>query len=178
MCLCTITWTLRSKSSLRAKKSWATCSVATLSCRRALGIEVALLTGQFDKASWIAATCAEVDGHHFDQLRLAGYRRLLERLAPLADPETKRTPHVDSDRSEFLYSAAIRSLRGGLNIGGSVLLDRFLRSGGPTDARLREEGRQHLDTARGRIARMVAPPRGSELLTALDEVEQQSQPSS
>lgn len=139
----------------------------------ALGIEIALLAGRFDDARRIADSFrTEAIGRpYFDSLRMAGYRRLLAHLATVDScgltPAWQEFETV-TDSTEFLYSAAVRSLRAELLIGASVLLGHFLRSGSPTEPRLYEEGRVQLEAARDRIARMVTRPRRSELLSALE----------
>jgi GT2 family glycosyltransferase len=137
--------------------------------RAALGIEIALLAGRPQEAVGIAAA-DNVSGDYFETLRLESYRRLLDRLAPATVIATDGGTHADEDRSEFLYSSAMRSLTAGLDLAACLLLGRFLRSGGPAEPRLYEKGRQHLDAARERITRRAAPRWASEILSALQHV--------
>jgi hypothetical protein len=133
--------------------------------RAALGIEIALLTGQPHEALRILSA-TDVRGDYFEQLRLEGYRWLLARITPGAPADGVTSFH--GDRSEFLYSSAMRSMKEGLDIAVCLLLDQFLRSGSPAEARLYEEGRQHIAAARERIFRK-APRWSAEILGALEQ---------
>lgn len=135
-----------------------------------LAIEIALLSGQPAAAHAIlcaAATARDVVTNHFERLRFFAYRRLVARLGPSADASTTTiavppsppglAPTADEDRSEFLYSVAMRSMRSGLYIAAIQLLERFLRSGSPAEPRLFEEGRLHLAKARACVGLSGAP---------------------
>jgi hypothetical protein len=62
----------------------------------------------------------------------------------------------------------VRSIRGDLDIGGVLLLERFLREGGESEERLRAEGRTYAGDARRRIAQRVTGSGSAVLLAALD----------
>jgi hypothetical protein len=126
--------------------------------RSALAAEIALLSGDAEKAAGIlhAAASDAVCADYFERLRLGSYGRLVERLVPGAGLCRREQGELDAERSEFLYSAAVRSIRADLDIAGVLLLERFLRDGGESERRLRAEGRTYADDARERIARRGA----------------------
>ena len=149
----------------------------------ALGIELALLTGQFGEAATTLQTCLAamkaLDANIFDRLRFFGYLRLLEYLVPGSTIDTRPQPKTTdqivplaNERSELLYSAAMRSVREDLDIGASVLLGRFLQSGSPAEPRLYTEGRQHLAAAHERISHRSTPDMATTLLAAFDAITQ------
>jgi len=126
--------------------------------RAALAIEIALLTDAPRMAARVATTDEERDdvcGDYFERLRLAAYRRLLEHLAPSSALTAlgARLGEAADDDSEFLYAAAMRSLRSDLDVAACLLLERFLESGRPAERRLFEDGRRHFDAANERAKR-------------------------
>jgi hypothetical protein len=129
--------------------------------RAALAIEIALLTGQAEEALSIAAAAVRTErgrGDYYEQLRWSAYAGLLARLNPEGGDVTAFSAlptELGEERTEFVYSAAIRSLQGGLDIAASLLLDRFLRGGAAAESRLYEEGREHLARARDRVLRQA-----------------------
>ncbi len=137
--------------------------------RVALGIEIALLSGDFETARRLATIGngpGDVAGDYFEHLRLRSYCRLIEELT--ARKPTNSFSHIDEERSEFLYSAAMRSMKSGLDLAACLLLDRFLRGRGAAEARLYEEGRRHLAAARARVAGKLEPRLASRILISLD----------
>ena len=135
----------------------------------ALGIEIALLSGDFETARRLATIGngpGDVAGDYFEHLRLRSYCRLIEELT--ARKPTNSFSHIDEERSEFLYSAAMRSMKSGLDLAACLLLDRFLRGRGAAEARLYEEGRRHLAAARARVAGKLEPRLASRILISLD----------
>jgi hypothetical protein len=137
--------------------------------RAALAIEIAFLSGDLETARRITTARDEpgdVAGDYFERLRLESYCRLIGRLAS-GEPATS-VSHLDEERSEFLYSAAMRSVTAGLDLAACLLFDRFLRGRSPAEARLYEEGRRHLAAARERIVGKVEPGWASTILMSLE----------
>jgi Glycosyl transferase family 2/N-terminal domain of galactosyltransferase len=101
--------------------------------QEALALECQLLDGR------IATSRARLDsavehawrGDYFDRLRATAYARLCGCVdaLPAGDPAT-------TDTSEFLFSAAVRAERAGLDIAAAQLYHTFLSAGGPTEPRL------------------------------------------
>ena len=152
----------------------------------ALGVELALLAGRFDEAAMNLRGCLiaikTLDSSIFDRLRILVYLRLLEHLVPEktlhSGPEPETTEQLGplaDERSELLYSAAMRSFRHDLDIGASVLLGQFLQSGSPADPRLYTDGRRHLGAACERISHLATPDTSTALFAAFDAIAQ-SQP--
>lgn len=122
--------------------------------RAALAVEVALLSRRFDQAAAIVSACGasdDVKGDYFEELRWTEYQRLIQANSGINVPPDARPSPAAGERSEFLYSAALRSLRGGLDIGACRLLDRFLASAPPAEPRLFVEGRRHREQASERL---------------------------
>lgn len=126
--------------------------------RAAYAIEIALRVEQPGMARDVFATCMtdpRARGDYFEQLRWAAYGRLLDRVAPRSSRAGWRAsvlmPAAYEETSEFLYSAALRSLRQGLDLAGCVLLQRFFSCQSPAEPRLVDEGRQHVLAARTRL---------------------------
>jgi hypothetical protein len=137
--------------------------------RAALAIEIAFLSGDLETARRITTARDEpgdVAGDYFEQLRLESYCRLIERLAS-GEPATS-VSRLDEERSEFLYSAAMRSVTAGLDLAACLMFDRFLRGRSPAEARLYEEGRRHVTAARERIVGKVEPRWASTILMSLE----------
>jgi GT2 family glycosyltransferase len=153
----------RAQSELLARGGWT-------ADRTALAAEIALLSGDPQTAADVLnAACSQtVCADYFERLRLGSYGRLVERLVPGAAVCRREQRELDTERSEFLYSAAVRSIRGDLDIGGVLLLERFLREGGESEERLRAEGRTYAGDARRRMARRVTASGRAVLLAAID----------
>jgi hypothetical protein len=143
----------------------------------ALAIEVALLNARIADAARIIEECAtnpESQGDYFEQLRLAAYCGLLDRLVDTTPSTSTRTlvsghfALLDDEHSEFLYSAAMRSLKAGLDLAGCLLLNRFLRARSPAEARLYEQGPTHLASALARLTRHASAAWGSRLVALTD----------
>jgi hypothetical protein len=130
--------------------------------RAAQAIEVALLADRPEDAARIVAECAasaEGRGDYFEQLRLGAYAGLVDRLTR-TQPQQPATQvliaMLDAERSEMLYSVAMRSMKAGLDLAACALLERFLRARSPAEARLHEEGPIHLAHARARLVRYAS----------------------
>ncbi len=137
--------------------------------RTALATEIALLSGDPQKAVDVlaAGTREAACADYFERLRLGAYGALVERLIPGVVLCRREQRELERERSEFLYSAAVRSIRADLDIGGVLLLERFLNDGGESEERLRVEGRAYADEARSRIAERAGSASAA-LLSALD----------
>jgi hypothetical protein len=131
----------------------------------ALAIEVALLAGRpVEAARIVTEMVADAEAHddsrgdYFEQLRLAAYLGEVDHLLDAAHaPLDRLIAALECERSELVYSAAMRSLKAGLDIAACLLLERFLCSNSPAEARLYEEGRAHLASARARVTRHAGP---------------------
>ncbi len=128
----------------------------------ALQVECLLLAGKLAEAETRLDAWAETAdaGDYFARLRHAAYRRLVGPKRPGAGDEAVAA----ADVSEFLFSAAVRSERAGLDIAAGLLLRHFLDHGGPAEPRLRADGATRLSAVRGRVARLAGTTVASRLL--------------
>ena len=128
----------------------------------ALGVELALLTGDDDRAREVAVTVlqnAKGQLDTFDEILFHAYVEHFRRADAGAVPAWLRAGHDRwlAERGEHLYSVAIRATRAGLHHAAVVLLERFLSGGTPAERRLLTDGGRHLSEARRRCRR-TAPP--------------------
>lgn len=130
--------------------------------RATVAIEVAILSRRPVAAMEYADALLTGDpagGDYFEQLRLIEYLRLLDRLDPAIRTDL-RWPGVliapaATDESEFLFSAAMRSLRDGFNLGAYLLFARFAASAHRSDERLTRDGSAHQQSALARLSRVA-----------------------
>lgn len=140
----------------------------------ALGGELALLTGDDERAYELAVTVLhDMKGHldTFDEILFHAYVEHFRRADAGAVPSWLRAGHDRwlAERGEHLYSVAIRATRAGLHHAAVVLLERFLSGGTPTDRRLLTDGGRHLSEAR-RWCRRTAGPVGVLFAASNDKV--------
>src|SRR5690606_2284741 len=129
----------------------------------ALALECLLLDGRHAQAQDRLPAVLETagQGDYFDRLRAAAYARLLGRgdLLVTGDPAT-------TDRSEFLFSVAVRAERAGLDAAAWQLFRTFVDDGGPAEPRLRLEAAGRAAEARGRLTRVAGTALAARLCAA------------
>jgi hypothetical protein len=155
--------TARSCAPMLRGEAWA-------SARLALAVEITMLDGSVAPlegllAEWVALESSQAD--HFERLRLSAYAHLhaTVRSASGAPPDLDLLVH---ERSEFLYSVAIRSVRAGLDLAAHVLLSAFLVVGAPAEERLRREAEENLDRVVHRLSKKASALWAPTLLVACE----------
>ena len=128
----------------------------------ALGVELALLTGDDDRARGLAITVlqtAKARLDTFDETLFHAYVEHFRRADAGVVPASLRVGHDrwSAERGEHLYSVAIRATRAGLHHAAVVLLERFLSGATPADSRLLRDGGRHLSEACRRCHRTARP---------------------
>jgi GT2 family glycosyltransferase len=130
--------------------------------RLALAIEIALLSGDAATALDIADSTSNgsgCEGNYFEQLRLIEYLHFIARLAPSLPASRVWTwlgsSDASGDETEFVYSAAVRSMREGLHLAACLLAERFNAGRGVSEWRVRGEARDLERAMRAQVSRMA-----------------------
>jgi len=126
----------------------------------ALAVEIALLDDRPGDAWRLLDGALDrlEHGDFFEQIRLAEYLRLLGRLdeTRIWHPVFSRLDRSEwgRDATEFVFSAAVRSCRAGLDVAAVLLFSRFLAAPGRSEARLIDEATAHRAAALARVERV------------------------